>query len=771
MLRMILVFLSLLAPLAAQSQTAAEPSLPADGAAAPTSTDTLIELLRDEAAREELIRRLEAGAESNDTSASPTTLEEEFNNIGTRIAEVTRDGAQTVVDAMRDLLHQIWNLPTTVDGLMDAVDPEVVFGALSDLVFVIIVTFLSFAILRQIARRISRRLSRIAEGSGLAVRILLSLLSTAIYAVTVGLAWAAGYAITVVYYQGFGVIQIRQSLYLNAFLIVELAKVVCRSVLSPRFDGLRLLPLTRSAAGEVWNWMNLVISLLGYGLLLAVPIVNESAGYFSGSALGLFISIVAILYTMNRVRLRRMAVATWLHPDAATVTDDTEDTRLVGRIAALWHWPVQLYLTALLILVIIRPGNVLLDLMKSTALVVGIVVLGLVLAADLGRLTEWRVRLPRYISYRLPTLEARLNSFLPQVLFVVRVVIALVVGASALGFAAGWDIRSWISSPTGSFILSKFFTVSLILLVSFAIWLAFSSWIEYRLNPLIGVPPTARVTTLLSLLRNAVAIALLLLTTMFVLSEIGLDIGPLLASAGVLGLAIGFGAQKMVQDIITGVFIQFENAINVGDVITVGGVTGTVEKLSVRSVSLRDVEGVFHIIPFSSVDMVSNYMRDFSYHLADMGVAYREDLRAAKIAMIDAFEELRKDPELAPVILGDLDWFGLNSFGDSSIVLRARIKTLPGYQWTVGRAYNLIVKETFDARGIEIPFPHQTVYFGQDREGNAPPLHVRNDPPEPTSAKRRARRKKTSASPTRDAIPAHDDVSVGQDSPGDGDSK
>ena len=769
MLRFILLCLCLLSPTLGWSQTGPAPE-PEAAAEAPASPEALIELLRDETAREALIEQLEAGLETTEAEVTPEAPAEDAS-IGARIAEVTRDAAQTVADALQELLDNLWNLPTTIDGLMDAVDPDVVFGALSDLLFVIAVTYVSFALLRQIARRISRRLSNRAEHAVWGIRILLALLSTVIYAVTVGLAWAAGYALTVGFFDGFGVIQIRQSLYLNAFFIVEMSKAISRSVLSPRFDGLRLLPLSKVAARAVWNWLNTVISLLGYGLLLAVPIVNNAAGFFSGSALGLFISIVAILYTMNRVRQRRMDVAIWLHPQAAAVSDDNEDARLMGRIAALWHWPVQLYLLTLLFLVIVRPGNILLDLLKTSGLVAGVLVLGIVVATGLGRLGARGSRLPRYLSYRLPTLEGRLNNLLPQVLFVVRVFIGLAVLAAAIGRAGGGDIRGWLASETGALILSKLIAVSLILLISFAIWLAFSSWVEYRLNPMIGMPPTARVTTLLTLLRNAVTIALLLLTSMFVLSEIGWDIGPLLASAGVLGLAIGFGAQKMVQDIITGVFIQFENAINVGDVITVSGVTGTVEKLTVRSVSLRDIEGVFHIIPFSSVDMVSNYMRGFAYHVADMGVAYREDMNAAKEAMLEAFDQLRADPENAKVILGELERFGLNTFGDSAIVLRARITTLPGSQWAIGRAYNLILKEVFDDHEIEIPFPHQTLYFGQDREGKAPPLHVKTDAPVAVTPKGPARRKKGSPAPKEYDTPSHGDVSVGQDDPGEGDSK
>ena len=219
-----------------------------------------------------------------------------------------------------------------------------------------------------------------------------------------------------------------------------------------------------------------------------------------------------------------------------------------------------------------------------------------------------------------------------------------------------------------------------------------------------------------------------ILTLMFCLSEIGINIGPLLASAGVLGLAIGFGAQSMVKDIITGIFIQFENAINVGDVITVGGITGTVEKLSVRSVSLRDGHGVFHIIPFSSVNMVSNSMREFSYSVCEMGIAYKENVEDAKQAMHDAFDRLMEDTEIAKSIIAPLEWFGINSFGDNAVVLRTRIKTAPGKQWAIGRAYNGYIKTVFDERHIEIPFPQQTIWLGEAKDGSTQPFRIEDAP-------------------------------------------
>jgi small conductance mechanosensitive channel len=170
----------------------------------------------------------------------------------------------------------------------------------------------------------------------------------------------------------------------------------------------------------------------------------------------------------------------------------------------------------------------------------------------------------------------------------------------------------------------------------------------------------------------------------------------------VLGLAIGFGSQKLVQDIINGAFIQFENAMNVGDVVTVAGISGSVEKLTIRSVGLRDVNGVYHIIPFSSVDSVSNSMRGFAFHVADLRISREEDIDMVKSLMRQAFDQLMKTPHQADV-LEPLEMNGVVSFEEGVMVIRARIKTLPGRQWGVGRAYNEIVKTVFNQN--DIPFP------------------------------------------------------------------
>ena len=301
----------------------------------------------------------------------------------------------------------------------------------------------------------------------------------------------------------------------------------------------------------------------------------------------------------------------------------------------------------------------------------------------------------------------------------------LIIAAVAMVVINAWgvfDVAAWLASEAGTHLLGALISVLVIILLASVLWIGLASWIEQRLNPNTGNgEPSARERTLLTIFRNAIAVVLIVITAMIVLAEIGINIGPLIAGAGVLGLAIGFGGQKLVQDVITGVFIQLENAINAGDIVTAGGVTGTAEKLTIRSLGIRDLSGTYHLIPFSSVDTVANYMREFAYHVGVYGVAYRENTDEVIVLLRNAFDELISDDEQRAKIIGELEVHGVTSLGDSAVDIRIRIKTLPGVQWAVGRAYNRLVKQHLDAAGVEIPFPHMTLYFGQDKDGSAPP--------------------------------------------------
>ena len=381
-----------------------------------------------------------------------------------------------------------------------------------------------------------------------------------------------------------------------------------------------------------------------------------------------------------------------------------------------------------------QPAEVTLNALAASGKIFAALVVASLASGWLSAATIRGVALPKDINQRLPLLEPRLNRFVPRAFSTLRLIILAVVMLFVLDVIGMIDMRAWLESQFGLQVTTSLISVAMILTVAFLLWLAITSFVDYRLSPEYGGVPTPRETTLLTLFRNAATIAIMIITLMFSLSEIGINIGPLLASAGVLGLAIGFGAQSMVKDIITGVFIQFENAINVGDVITVGGITGAVEKLSVRSVSLRDPQGVFHIIPFSSVDLVSNATRDFSYSVCDMGIAYRENVEEAKQAMHDAFDLLMESDENSGSIIAPLEWFGITSFGDSAVMLRARIKTIPGKQWAVGRAYNGYLKTVFDERNIEIPFPQQTIWLGEAKDGSTQRFRIKDESKETTDS-------------------------------------
>lgn len=713
----------------------------------------LVDILRDDATREALIAELERQTGTSDAEPAAPAIP-----LAQRIAGATQDIVQRMTEGSAAAWYALQRAPEALDSIGPR-EVGIIAGAVRDLILVIAATVAAFVALRLLARRVLRRLGARSKAASLAGKTVIFLVSCLVDIGVVLLAWGIGNLLAATVIGQFGEVALRQTLYLNAFLMVELAKVLVRRVISPSTTDLRLLRISDRGARGFYRAMNIAISIIGYGLLLVAPIVTANATAAAGNSVSTAAILIAALYLALASLRRRKPVAEWLlaqarlpltpqadplPQDSTVVVEESGNGThlarqprrqgLYGMLARHWHLAAILWLGLVVVTALTRPVSGIVGILQASVIVVVTIVAALALSGMLSRGIGKGVRLPPEWTKRLPRLEGRLNGFVPQFLIGLRLVLLLATVALILDVVGLFDSSHWLSTPTGLALLGTTASVVAILAVAFALWLALTSWVEYRLNPDVGTIPTAREQTLLTLLRNAVTIALLVITLMFALSEIGLDIGPLLASAGVLGLAIGFGAQKLVQDVITGVFIQFENAMNVGDVVTAGPVTGVVEKLTIRSVSLRDLHGVFHVIPFSSVDAVSNFMRDFSYFVADMGVAYREDIDEVRQAMFDAFEELRGDPEQGPHILADLEWMGLDQFADSAVVLRARIKTLPGKQWGVGRAYNRIIKRIFDQRGIEIPFPHTTLLLGENKRGETQALRVAQDAG-PTPAK------------------------------------
>jgi small conductance mechanosensitive channel len=233
-----------------------------------------------------------------------------------------------------------------------------------------------------------------------------------------------------------------------------------------------------------------------------------------------------------------------------------------------------------------------------------------------------------------------------------------------------------------------------------------------------------RTQTLGSIVRYTLIITILIVGMMIILREVGIEIGPLIAAAGVVGLAVGFGAQSLVKDVITGFFIFLEDQIRVGDVVQVAGKTGIVERINMRTTMLRDLAGNAHYVPNGTIDTVTNMTKEYSRYVFEVGVAYREDVDEVIEVMKAVDEELRNDPGYKDDILEPLEVFGLDQFADSALIIKARTTTKPIRQWAIGREFNRRLKKKFDEQNIEIPFPHITLYMGQDKHGQAPPLHV-----------------------------------------------
>ena len=305
-------------------------------------------------------------------------------------------------------------------------------------------------------------------------------------------------------------------------------------------------------------------------------------------------------------------------------------------------------------------------------------------------------------------------------------VTVVVLFTTLAGIAFAWDlpVDQWLSNDIVTKLISTAATIFVILFVGSVLLELVVAFVERAFRRW-GGESAARVDTLLPIAKNVVYIVFFVVFILMALSEIGINVMPLLAGAGVVGFAVGFGAQTLIKDLLTGFIIILEDLIQVGDVARLAGRAGLVEKITIRKVQLRDLGGIVYTIPFGEIDVVENLTKDFSFYVFDIGIAYRENVDEVIAVLGDIDKSIREDNDFKDLILEPLEVFGVDQFADSAVVIKARVKTLPIKQWTVGREYNRQMKIAFDQHGIEIPFPHQTLYFGEDKDGKAPPLRVK----------------------------------------------
>jgi small-conductance mechanosensitive channel len=527
---------------------------------------------------------------------------------------------------------------------------------------------------------------------------------------------------------------------IDAYAVCRIVVCVASAFLSPDAPGWRLLPVTNETAISGVRWIRLlaVIAIFGYalaeaGLLLGMSRATHEALLKTD---GLVLTVLAVVIVLRN----RGAVAAMIR---ARPGQTGQMVRWRKRLAASWHVIAVLYLAGLWLVWAIDVPDGFRRLLNFFVVTIAVAMVARLLRTLLLGLLERQMERAEAESLR-PGLAARMRFYHPVLNVLIHFVVfcaAVVVLMQLWGFGS----VEWLATNLlAQRMVSALTTIGITIAMAVGVWETSNGAVERHLSRLQRDAQTARsarLRTLLPMLRTALLITILVVIGLIILSEIGVNIAPLLAGAGVLGIAIGFGSQKLVQDIITGLFLLLENTMQVGDVVSLGGLQGTVEYLSIRTIRLRSEDGSVHVIPFSAVTTVTNMTRDFSHAVIEAQVAYKDDYDAVVAVLRAIVTEMRTEPRWQGEIRDELEVLGLQRFADSAVVIKCRIRCGPFGRWAVGREFNRRMKMRFDEAGIEIPFPHQQMIIEDQRTPHplapataAPPEALPSHVPTPAPA-------------------------------------
>ncbi len=507
---------------------------------------------------------------------------------------------------------------------------------------------------------------------------------------------------------------------IGAVTVARLLVAVARAVLAPRIPGLRVVGFDDESANYLMVWARRFANLGSYGYFLADAALRLGLPEGAHDALAGVLGFVFVLLGMIFALQNRRPVAAWIAGD-----DGTGGVGLLRRrVADVWHALAVIYLGAVYAVWLLGIEGGFPYLLRATVVSAAVVVAARLVAVGIRRLADHAFGLRPDLIEEMPGLAARANRYFA---ILHRAVAGIVSVVAALAILETWglDAYGWIAAEFGRRVLGAAFSIAVVVVLAVLFWEMASMAIERRMAGDGDEAPGQRERTLLPLLRKTLLVATAVVSGLVVLSEIGVDIGPLLAGAGVVGLAVGFGSQALVKDVVTGFFILAEDQFRVGDVIAAAGTSGVVEAITIRTIRLRDLSGNVHVLPFSSVSDITNMTKEYSRYVFDVGVAYRENTDDVVEALEAIGAELQADESFGPLIREPLEILGVDELADSAVIVRARIMTDPGSQWSVGREFNRRMKLRFDELGIEMPFPHRTVYFGEDKKGAAPAAPVR----------------------------------------------
>ena len=500
------------------------------------------------------------------------------------------------------------------------------------------------------------------------------------------------------------------SVLVNATVRARLVLCVVRNLLLPADSGAVFLALDAETRNYVYIWIRRFVlwAVLGYAVPEAAWWLGAPGAIYALmlNVVGLVIALLAIIFVLQN----RALIAKWI---AGTSTISGWG-RIRRSLAEIWPVLAVIYISGIYLIYALRIHGGFAYVARATTLSLIVIVAAQVFARFIRELSRRGFAISPELKAQFPTLEQRANRYIP---ILTGLTAATVYLLAALTVLQAWSVAAfaWLGSDLGRRVIGNVLSIGMELFVALALWEIFASAIERYLSGIdaTGIPRQTRIRTLLPLLRTAMMSVLVVLTSLIILSHIGVDITPLLAGAGVVGVAIGFGSQALVKDIITGLFILMEDQIAIGDVVDVGrDRVGVVEAITVRTIRLRDQAGAVYTIPFSEVTTVKNLTRDFAYVVARIAISYSEDIDRAVEILRQVSEELMADEELRPLILDPFDYQGVDTLDAASVVLLVRIRTVPAKQAVVGRAFNRLVKMAFDEHGIASRDPTQIVILG-----------------------------------------------------------
>lgn len=497
----------------------------------------------------------------------------------------------------------------------------------------------------------------------------------------------------------------------NAYILARAILISARMLFSPASTHLRLVPCTDETAAYITVWLRRIVAVgvVGYslaetGLLFGLP-------WSAYDAIMRLVLLLVSLFLGIVVLQNRAAVAEVLRAPPLAETESPDRGRrllrgLRSRLAEVWHIIAILYLLALWGVWALEVRDGFERLLHVSLTTVAVVAAAKLLDEGLRRALIRGFRVGDDLALRYPGLELRANRYLPVLKGVLSTFIMVL---AALLMLESWGVQSfaWFKrGALGNRLLGSLVQMGFVLVIAIGVWettnAAIARYLE-RLSRDAKAAKSARVRTLLPMLKTALLVIILTFVILNVLTEIGVNVAPLIAGAGVIGLAVGFGSQKLVQDVITGIFLLFEDAVAVGDAVQLAGMSGTVEQLSIRSIRLRALDGSVHIVPFSAVTTVTNQSRDFGFAVMDVSVAYFEDTDRVSEVLCCVAEGMRDDGKYGPMIRASLDVMGVEKLSDTAVIIRVRLKTDPAARWAVGREFNRRMKMRFAEEGIENP--------------------------------------------------------------------